>query len=104
MSSVHMGPEDAVRAHHTLGAGTSIAIHHGTFQLGDEGLDTPRKRLSECAPRDSFLVLDNGQSVTLPPLGTPMIAGSVEATHNVYLFQPDDVPGQAGRDYRRGVL
>ena len=24
-----------------LGAETSIAIHHGTFQLGDEGIDTP---------------------------------------------------------------
>ena len=65
MSSVHMSPEDAVRAHRILGAGTSIAIHHGTFQLADEGLDTPKKRLSECAPDDSFLVLDNGQSVTL---------------------------------------
>jgi L-ascorbate metabolism protein UlaG (beta-lactamase superfamily) len=65
MSSVHMGPEDAVRAHHILGAENSIAIHHGTFQLADEGLDTPKKRLSECAPGDAFLVLDNGQSVTL---------------------------------------
>jgi L-ascorbate metabolism protein UlaG (beta-lactamase superfamily) len=65
MSPVHMGPEDAVRAHHILGAETSIAIHHGTFQLADDALDTPRKRLSECAPGDSFLVLDNGQSVTL---------------------------------------
>ena len=65
MSPVHMGPEDAVRAHRILGAQTSIAIHHGTFQLADEGLDTPKKRLSECAAGDSFLVLDNGQSVTL---------------------------------------
>jgi L-ascorbate metabolism protein UlaG (beta-lactamase superfamily) len=65
MSSVHMGPEDAVRAHRILGAGTSIAIHHGTFQLADEGIDTPKRRLSQCAQGDSFLVLDNGQSVTL---------------------------------------
>ncbi len=64
MSPVHMGPEDAVRAHHILGAQNSIAIHHGTFQLGDDGLDTPKKRLRECAPGDSFLVLDNGQSAT----------------------------------------
>ena len=47
---VHMGPEDAARAHHILGAQTSIAIHHGTFQLGDEGLDTPRSG-SASAPR-----------------------------------------------------
>lgn len=64
MSPVHMGPDDAVRAHQILGAGTSIAIHHGTFQLADEGLDTPKKRLRECAPDDSFLVLDNGQQWT----------------------------------------
>jgi len=65
MSSVHMGPEDAVRAHHILGAENSIAIHHGTFQLADDGLDTPKNRLRDCAPGDSFLVLDNGQFVTL---------------------------------------
>jgi L-ascorbate metabolism protein UlaG (beta-lactamase superfamily) len=65
MSSVHMDPEAAIRAHRILDAGTSIAIHHGTFQLADESLDTPRRRLGECAPGDSFLVLANGQSVTL---------------------------------------
>ena len=65
MSSVHMGPDDAVRAHEILGAQTSIAIHHGTFQLGDEGIDTPASRLNACAPGDSFLTLKNGQSVTL---------------------------------------
>jgi L-ascorbate metabolism protein UlaG (beta-lactamase superfamily) len=65
MSAVHMNPEDAVRAHRILGAPTSIAIHHGTFQMADEGLDTPRKRLREIAPDDSFLVLENGRSLTL---------------------------------------
>lgn len=65
MSPVHLSPEQAVRAHEILGAETSIAIHHGTFQLGDDGIDTPRERLRACAPDDSFLVLDNGQSVTI---------------------------------------
>jgi len=65
MSSVHMSPEDAVRAHEILGAETSIAIHHGTFQLADDAIDTPRKLLGECAPGDSFLVPGNGQFVTL---------------------------------------
>jgi L-ascorbate metabolism protein UlaG (beta-lactamase superfamily) len=59
-----MSPDEAVRAHEILGAKTSIAIHHGTFQLADEGIDTPRKRLRERASGDSFLVLDNGQAVT----------------------------------------
>ena len=64
MSSVHMGPEEAAQAHQILGAETSIAIHHGTFQLADEALDTPARRLRECAP-DSFLQLKNGESITL---------------------------------------
>ena len=66
MSPVHMAPHDAVRAHETLAATTSIAIHHGTFQLSDEGIDTPRKQLIACAPRDSFLVLHNGQFADIP--------------------------------------
>ncbi len=64
MSGVHMAPDDAARAHDILDAQISIAIHHGTFQLTDESLDTPRRVLRESAP-DSFLVVDNGQSVTL---------------------------------------
>jgi L-ascorbate metabolism protein UlaG (beta-lactamase superfamily) len=65
MSPIHMNPDEAVKAHQILAAETSIAIHHGTFQLADDGLDTPKKRLAECSAGDSFLVLDNGQSVTL---------------------------------------
>jgi L-ascorbate metabolism protein UlaG (beta-lactamase superfamily) len=71
MSPVHMAPDEAVRAHEILAARTSIAIHHGTFQLGDEGIDAPKRRLIACAQRDpslvrSFLVLNNGQFVDIP--------------------------------------
>jgi len=65
MSPVHMGPDEAVKAHEILGATTSIAIHHGTFHLGDEGIDTPKKVLMECA-RDNFLALANGQFAEVP--------------------------------------
>jgi len=66
MSPIHMGPEEAVRAHEILAAETSIAIHHGSFQLGDEGLDTPKKKLLACAPPESFLILANGQFADIP--------------------------------------
>jgi L-ascorbate metabolism protein UlaG (beta-lactamase superfamily) len=66
MSPVHMGPDEAVRAHGILAAKSSIAIHHGTFQLADEGLDTPRQRWRECAPGDSFLLLKNGEFTETP--------------------------------------
>jgi L-ascorbate metabolism protein UlaG (beta-lactamase superfamily) len=63
MSSVHMGPDQAVKAHEMLASKTSIAIHHGTFQLADEGIDTPEKQLTADA---SFLVLKNGQFAEMP--------------------------------------
>jgi L-ascorbate metabolism protein UlaG (beta-lactamase superfamily) len=62
MSPVHMSPDEAVEAHRILGAGASIAIHHGTFQLADDAIDDARNGLAGCAPPDSFLILDNGQS------------------------------------------
>ena len=65
MSSVHMGPEEAVQAHEILGAKTSIAIHHGTFQLADDGIDTPQRQLMACKRDDLFLILANGQSVEI---------------------------------------
>jgi L-ascorbate metabolism protein UlaG (beta-lactamase superfamily) len=61
MSPVHMAPDDAVRAHAILAAEISIAIHYGTFQLGDDGIDTPKRQLMAIAPKDSFMVLNNGQ-------------------------------------------
>jgi len=66
MSPVHMAPDEAVRAHEILAAKTSIAIHHGTFQLSDEGIDTPKKQLLACAQHESFLVLKNGQFANIP--------------------------------------
>ncbi len=61
MSRVHMAPEEALQAHEILAAKTSIAIHHGTFQLSDENIDAPRRQLALLEPRERFLVLDNGQ-------------------------------------------
>jgi L-ascorbate metabolism protein UlaG (beta-lactamase superfamily) len=66
MSSVHMNPDEAVRAHQILAPQTSIAIHHGTFQLADDGLDTPKQQLMGSVRDESFLVLDNGQFADIP--------------------------------------
>jgi len=65
MSPVHMAPQEAVRAHEILGAKTSIAIHHGTFQLADDGIATPQKQLMACRRDDSFMILENGQSAEI---------------------------------------
>ena len=65
MSPVHMAPEEAIQAHAILGAKTSIAIHHGTFQLADEALDAPPRELAALAGPAAFLALRNGQFVEL---------------------------------------
>ncbi len=65
MSPVHMDPEDALRAHAMLGAQTSIAIHHGTFQLADEGIDTPARRLAELEGGSAIRALKNGESAVV---------------------------------------
>jgi hypothetical protein len=61
-----MTPEEAVRAHEILIARTSVAIHHGTFQLADDGIDNPQKQLMACRHGDSFLVLKNGKFASIP--------------------------------------
>lgn len=66
MSPIHMAPDEAIRAHEILEPKTSIAIHHGTFQLADDGLDTPKKQLAAAAPRESFLILGNGELAEIP--------------------------------------
>jgi hypothetical protein len=54
------------RAHKILGAKTSIAIHHGTFQLADDGIDAPQKQLMARRGDDSLLILKNGQFARIP--------------------------------------
>ncbi|MBV9759737.1 MAG: MBL fold metallo-hydrolase [Acidobacteriaceae bacterium] len=61
MSSVHMEPAEAVEAHRILGSAASIAIHHGTFQLGDDAVDTAVRTLLQHGLPDSFHVLRNGE-------------------------------------------
>lgn len=64
MSPIHMGPDEAIRAQQILGARTAVAIHHGTFQLGEDSIDTPRREILAQAP-DSFVVLANGESLDI---------------------------------------
>jgi L-ascorbate metabolism protein UlaG (beta-lactamase superfamily) len=41
MSGNHIGPEEAVTVFRKLGAAQALAVHWGTFQLSDEGIDDP---------------------------------------------------------------
>jgi L-ascorbate metabolism protein UlaG (beta-lactamase superfamily) len=46
MESVHMNPDEAVRAHRALGARQSLGMHHRTWQLTDEAYEAPGRDLA----------------------------------------------------------
>lgn len=62
MGAIHMTPEEAVAAHLALRAERSIGMHFGTFQLTDEQIDEPVRRLAEASRRAG---LDPGAFITL---------------------------------------
>ncbi|HEY5798959.1 MAG TPA: MBL fold metallo-hydrolase [Burkholderiaceae bacterium] len=66
----HITPEEALRIHQQLRIGRSIAMHWGTFALGDERLDQPvadleiaRKKFS--VREDAFIVIRHGETQRL---------------------------------------
>lgn len=68
MKSVHMNPEDSVKAHIDLGSKYSVASHFATFQLAGESYDMPMNDL-EIAKKelkvDNFEALKIGQFLKL---------------------------------------
>lgn len=58
MSSAHLSPQQAVEAHKILGAQRSMAIHFGTFPLGDDGEHEPVVEL-EAALEENRLTGDD---------------------------------------------
>jgi len=70
MSPVHLSPSEALRAHHLVGAATSVAIHFGTFQLGDDGIDEPvqllQQEMQRLSPPPRFWVLGFGEGRDVP--------------------------------------
>jgi L-ascorbate metabolism protein UlaG (beta-lactamase superfamily) len=71
MEPAHISPEEAVRAHETLGAKTSVPMHYATFPLGDDGALEPRSVLesiiaSQKELEGEFAILDCGEGVDVP--------------------------------------
>jgi L-ascorbate metabolism protein UlaG (beta-lactamase superfamily) len=83
MQPVHISPQEAVEAARVLGAGTSLAVHFGTFELGDDGQEEPptvlRETLAQLSAPPRFWVLGFGEGRDVPPLGNeahPTVADS----------------------------
>ena len=70
MAPVHLSPLEAVEAHVTLGARTSVGVHYGTFRLADECRDAPSLEIEQAiagspeAP--DFRVLGFGEGLDVP--------------------------------------
>src|SRR5581483_3287454 len=64
MAPMHMSPDEAVRAHQVLKAATSVPMHYGTFNLGDDGelepIDDLRRALA-AAGNPNVVVLEHGE-------------------------------------------
>lgn len=68
MSPIHISPEEAVQIHRELNAEKSVAIHFGTFPLGDDGMQQPVRDLEKAKDQyqvDQFYVLPEGKSMVL---------------------------------------
>jgi L-ascorbate metabolism protein UlaG (beta-lactamase superfamily) len=68
METMHLNPEQALKAFADLGARTFVAMHWGTFKLADEPLDEPPLRLEaervrRGLPRERVRVLAIGESL-----------------------------------------
>ncbi|HMC21829.1 MAG TPA: MBL fold metallo-hydrolase [Thermoanaerobaculia bacterium] len=71
MRPVHIDPAEAVEAHHLSGAYTSIAIHFGTFALGDDGQEEPiwdLKQAIAAKGNPRFWILQHGEGRNIPPI------------------------------------
>jgi L-ascorbate metabolism protein UlaG (beta-lactamase superfamily) len=64
MAGHHMGPAEAVRAAAELRAAVSVPVHHGTFDLANDGQDEPvaelRRALAAAPDPPAFAVLAPG--------------------------------------------
>ncbi|MGT2474030.1 MBL fold metallo-hydrolase [Paraburkholderia terrae] len=70
MGPQHVDPQQAVQIFEDVHAKKAIGIHWGTFELTDEALDEPPKKLADATheaglPDDAFTVLHHGQMIRL---------------------------------------
>jgi L-ascorbate metabolism protein UlaG (beta-lactamase superfamily) len=71
MHPVHISPNEAVQIHHLLEPQVSLAMHFGTFALGDDGEFEPvtelRHSLGAQDDQDSrFWILEHGEGRNVP--------------------------------------
>jgi L-ascorbate metabolism protein UlaG (beta-lactamase superfamily) len=76
MSGNHIGPIEAVEVFERLGAANALAVHWGTFQLSEEGINDPPDLLRATLARRGiaparFRAIEVGRNWEVPPLAAP---------------------------------
>src|SRR4029079_8066263 len=69
---IHLGPENALRAHALLGGGAFLPVHWGTFSLAMHAWDQPAEVLYAHAR-------DHGAQLVMPRLGEPVEPAHADA-------------------------
>lgn len=72
MRTQHVDPAEAVRIHQDLGAHLSLGVHWGTFEMTDEPLDEPPKKLAMALKEAAidparFVAVRHGETLRLSP-------------------------------------
>jgi L-ascorbate metabolism protein UlaG (beta-lactamase superfamily) len=62
---MHLGPDNALKAHALLGGGAFLPVHWATFSLAMHAWDQPAEVLHERAPK-------SGTRLVMPKLGQPI--------------------------------
>lgn len=72
MGSLHMNPDQAIKAQTILGGGIAVAIHFGTFSLADDGETEATDRLDQlldlAGEPSSFWILNHGEGRNVPAI------------------------------------
>lgn len=79
MKSIHMSPEEAVKAHRELQSKQSFGMHAGTFPMADDGMEEPIKDLAFSrekygVPEQEFHVLTEGKCYEIQTLDPAEVA------------------------------
>jgi L-ascorbate metabolism protein UlaG (beta-lactamase superfamily) len=69
---IHLGPENALKAHALLGGGAFLPVHWGTFSLAMHAWDEPAEALLAHGPVQ-------GARLVMPRLGEPVEPARAEA-------------------------
>jgi L-ascorbate metabolism protein UlaG (beta-lactamase superfamily) len=86
---IHLGPENALKAHALLGGGLFLPIHWGTFALAMHDWDQPAETLLAKAPQQ-------GARLLMPRLGEPVEPAHAAEPHPWWrAAESTAAPGQA---------